>query len=406
MVILIKALQVILSLSLLIFLHELGHFMWAKLFGIRVEKFYLFFDAGGKSIAKWKWGETEFGIGWLPFGGYCKIAGMVDESMDTKHLSEAPKEWEFRSHPAWQRLLVMAGGVLNNFIFAILSYTMILAIWGQSYIDNSTSEIYVNDTAYEMGFRTGDRILKLDDYVPENFAMLQADLARREVSTATVLRGTDTVELYIDRAMISEVLNSQLMFDLAVPFVIDSVMATGPNAGTSLKRGDRLVSINGEKVEFLQDSRPVLEGLKDSEVTLGVLRGEDTLTMKAQVDSSGRFETACNPFYRGIQVSRQFHRHRRSLPVHLGLVSVSEHNGTSLHNARRHEPDSNTGTRRRTYPVCSLRNDKQTQAKRQIPYDSTDDRHASAVRTDVFSLGQRHRAPVQIILTTQPTVLI
>ncbi len=185
MVILIKALQVILSLSLLIFLHELGHFMWAKLFGIRVEKFYLFFDAGGKSIAKWKWGETEFGIGWLPFGGYCKIAGMVDESMDTKHLSEAPKEWEFRSHPAWQRLLVMAGGVLNNFIFAILSYTMILAIWGQSYIDNSTSEIYVNDTAYEMGFRTGDRILKLDDYVPENFAMLQADLARREVSSAT-----------------------------------------------------------------------------------------------------------------------------------------------------------------------------------------------------------------------------
>lgn len=288
MVILIKALQVILSLSLLIFLHELGHFMWAKLFGIRVEKFYLFFDAGGKSIAKWKWGETEFGIGWLPFGGYCKIAGMVDESMDTKQLSEAPKEWEFRSHPAWQRLLVMAGGVLNNFIFAILSYTMILAIWGQSYIDNSTSEIYVNDTAYEMGFRTGDRILKLDDYVPKNFAMLQADLARREVSTATVLRGTDTVELYIDRAMISEVLNSQLMFDLAVPFVIDSVMATGPNAGTSLKRGDRLVSINGEKVEFLQDSRPVLAGLKGSEVTLGVVRGEDTLTMGAQVDSSGR----------------------------------------------------------------------------------------------------------------------
>ena len=118
--------------------------------------------------------------------------------------------------------------------------------------------------------------------------MLQADLARREVRTATVLRGTDTVELYIDRAMISEVLNSQLMFDLAVPFVIDSVMATGPNAGTSLKRGDRLVSINGEKVEFLQDSRPVLAGLKSSEVTLGVLRGEDTLTMEAQVDSSGR----------------------------------------------------------------------------------------------------------------------
>ncbi|HAZ74834.1 MAG TPA: RIP metalloprotease RseP, partial [Rikenellaceae bacterium] len=288
MVILIKALQVFLSLSLLIFLHELGHFAWAKLFGIKVEKFFLFFDPGGKAIAKWKWGDTEFGIGWLPFGGYCKIAGMVDESMDMKQLSEEPKEWEFRSHPAWQRMLVMAGGVLNNIIFAILSYIVILCVWGQSYIDNSTSEVYVNDTAYQMGFRNGDRILKLDDYTPENFAMLQADLARREASRATVLRGSDTVELYIDRAMMPEVLNSQLMFDLALPFVIDSVMASGPNAGSNLRHGDRLIAINGKEIEFLQDSRPILSSEKGTDVTLGIVRGADTLSIAAQVDTSGR----------------------------------------------------------------------------------------------------------------------
>lgn len=288
MVILIKALQVILALSLLVFVHELGHFAWARIFGIRVEKFYLFFDAGGKAVARWKWGDTEFGIGWLPFGGYCKISGMIDESMDTKQLAGEAKPWEFRAHPAWQRLLVIAGGVLNNFIFAILAYSLILGIWGQAYIDNSTSSIYVNDLAYDMGFRNGDRILRLDDYVPENFGMLQADLVRRDVSRATILRDGDTLDLYIDRSMVGDVLNSPLMFDLAVPFVIDSVMATGPNAGSALMRGDRIVSVSGKDVHFLQDSRPVLEELRGGPVELGVVRNADTLMIGAQVDSAGR----------------------------------------------------------------------------------------------------------------------
>ncbi len=288
MVILIKALQVLLALSVLIFVHELGHFMWAKIFRIRVEKFYLFFDAGGKALARWKWGGTEFGIGWLPFGGYCKISGMVDESMDTEQMQSEPKEWEFRTHPAWQRLLVLAGGVLNNFIFAILAYAAIMAIWGQAVIDNRSNSIYVNDLAYEMGFRNGDRILSFDDYEPEDFSMLQADLARRDVSSAKVLRGADTVTLYIDRSMISEVLNSPLMFDLAVPFVVDSVWAEGPNPASGLRRGDRIISLNGEKVEFLQDSRPVLESHRESTVNASVVRGADTLDIPVKVDSSGR----------------------------------------------------------------------------------------------------------------------
>lgn len=287
MVVLIKTLQVILSLSLLIFIHELGHFMWAKIFHIRVEKFYLFFDIGGKAICRFRKGETEFGIGWLPLGGYCKIAGMIDESMDMEQMKRDPQPWEFRTHPAWQRLLVMAGGVLNNFIFAIIVYAMIMGIWGESFIPNKGSQVYVNDLAYDMGFRTGDEILSFDDYVPDDFGMLQADLARRNVAMASVRRGDDTLQLYIDHAMIGDVLNSPLMFDLAIPFVIDSVAAGGPNAGCGLVRGDRVLSFDGVPVEFIQDSREVLSRMRGREIEALVLRGADTLGMPVQVDTSG-----------------------------------------------------------------------------------------------------------------------
>lgn len=288
MVILIKAFQVILALSVLIFVHELGHFMWAKIFKIRVEKFYLFFDVKGKAIAKWKWGETEFGIGWLPFGGYCKISGMVDESMEFDKLGSEPQEWEFRAHPAWQRLLVIAGGVINNFIFAVLAYISIMAIWGNSYIDNSSSSIYVNELAYEMGFRSGDKILMFDDYEPEDFSMLQADLARRDVSKAVVLRAGDTLDIYVDQSMIGKVLNSSMMFDLAVPFVVDSVAADSPNRDSGLQQGDKIIAFDGREVEFLQDSRPVLAELKDRNIDASIIRNGDTLNIPVKVDTTGR----------------------------------------------------------------------------------------------------------------------
>lgn len=300
MVTLIKTLQVILAISLLILIHELGHFTFAKLFGIRVDKFFMFFDIGGKQLfssKETKWfvrlfpkaaqSETEYGIGWLPLGGYCKICGMIDESMDLDSLKEEPKPWEFRTKKAWQRLLVMAGGVLYNFIFAILAYSVILGIWGQAYISNEDNCIYVNDLAYEMGFRTGDHIIAFDDYRPENFGMLQADLARRKVRKATVLRDADTLEIYIDQAMIGEVLNTPGMFDLAVPFVIDSVMAGSPN-GVGLMKGDRVLSLNGMEVSFVQDSRAVLDSLAGTEALAEVLRSRDTLTVPVQVDEDGR----------------------------------------------------------------------------------------------------------------------
>ena len=299
MIVLIKTLQVILALSLLIFIHELGHFTFAKLFGIRVDKFFLFFDAGGFklfSTKDTKWfarlfpkiaaSDTEYGIGWLPLGGYCKICGMIDESLDMDQLKQEPKPWEFRTKKAWKRLLVMAGGVMYNFFFAVIAYSCILGIWGQSYYPNEGNAIYVNDLAYDMGFRNGDRILSFDDYVPENFNSLQVDLARRSVHKATVLRGCDTLVLYIDQSMIGAVLNTPGMFDLAVPFTVDSVDISSPNS--LLRKGDKVISLNGITVPFFQDSRQVLAELAGTMAEATVLRDADTLTVPVQVDSSGR----------------------------------------------------------------------------------------------------------------------
>ena len=174
-----KILQVILALSILIVIHEFGHFTFAKVFGIRVEKFYLFFDIGQSRLFSTKgqfftrlfpkakdW-ETEYGIGWLPLGGYCKISGMIDESMDTEALKQEPQPWEFRTKPAWQRLLVMVGGVLYNFIFAILVYIGIMAIWGSSFIPYEGSAIYTKDLGVELGLKSGDRMLMREDVAPE-----------------------------------------------------------------------------------------------------------------------------------------------------------------------------------------------------------------------------------------------
>ena len=300
MIALIKTLQVILALSVLILIHELGHFTFSKMFGIRVDKFFLFFDAGGRKLLSTKTGwfskifpkckewETEYGIGWLPLGGYCKIAGMVDESMDTEYLKNEPQPWEFRTKPAWQRLLVMAGGVLFNFIFAIVMYIALLAGWGESYIGNEGNCIYVNELAYEMGFRNGDHIISFDDYEPENFMMLQADLARQETEKAVVLRNGDTVTLYMDHNRIGDVLNTPGMFDLARPFVIHSVAEGSVNSGADLREGDRIIAIEGQSVPFVQDAWPVLEGYAGASVSADVKRAADTLSIDLQVDTTGR----------------------------------------------------------------------------------------------------------------------
>ena len=300
MIILMKTLQVILALGILILIHEFGHFFFAKIFGIRVDKFFLFFDAGGFKLfstkSKWftklcpkaaEW-ETEYGIGWLPFGGYCKICGMIDESMDTEQMKSEPQPWEFRTKPAWQRLFVMAGGVLFNFILAIIVYICILGTWGEAYLSNEGKQIYVNELASELGFRNGDHIISFDDYQPKDFGMLQADLAREMAQKATVLRGTDTVDLYIDQAKIGDVLQSPGMFSLALPFVVDSIPESSVNYESDLAKGDRIIAVSGTATKFVQDAWPILENYAGSTAEVTLVRGADTLVQSLQVDTVGR----------------------------------------------------------------------------------------------------------------------
>lgn len=300
MIILIKIAQLVIALSTLIFIHELGHFTFARLFKIKVDKFFLFFDVNGFCLLSTKKGwfsklfpslknkETEYGIGWLPLGGYCKINGMIDESLDIKNLKEEPKAWEFRTKPAWQRLLTMAGGVLYNFIFAIVIYICIMAIFGESYISNKDSKIYVNEVGKEIGFKTGDQILKFDDFTPENFGMLQADLVRRTAHKIVVLRGNDTVNIYMDKRMVGKVINSPYMFEPAIPFIIDSIPSNSVNFTSEFKKGDILTSLNGEKIEYVQDSRSILEKFAGTKALATILRGNDTLKKEVQIDSTGR----------------------------------------------------------------------------------------------------------------------
>ena len=198
--IVVKIAQLILALSILVFIHELGHFLFARLFKIRVDKFYLFFDWGWRLFKfKPKNSDTEYGIGWLPLGGYCKIAGMVDESMDTESLKKEPQPWEFRSKPAWQRFLVIFGGVFFNILLAIAVYSAVLFTWGEEYVKNSdvTTGIAVNRLAYDMGFRDGDRILAFDGEYVEDFADLQISLIRNQAEYATVVRDGDTITVKI-----------------------------------------------------------------------------------------------------------------------------------------------------------------------------------------------------------------
>ena len=312
---LMRILQVILALSALIVIHEAGHFLWARIFRIRVEKFFLFFDVGGVKLFSKKIGDTEYGIGWLPLGGYCKIAGMIDESMDTESLKQAPQPWEFRTKPAWQRLLVMSGGVLNNFLLAIVLFVAILAIWGDNYVPND-APVYVNELGYELGFRTGDRILRYDDYEPADFLDLQADLARRQVKKATVLRGQDTLDIYIDQSLMGAVINTPGVFDMALPFVVDSIMATSANYGAGLRPGDRIVGVNGARTPYLQDAQKELHAHPGEVLPVQVCRGADTLSLPLQVDSLGMLGV----FFRNPSLQHRSYSVLESVPAGCSLA--------------------------------------------------------------------------------------
>lgn len=288
--ILIKVLQVILALSILVLVHEFGHFVFARLFKIRVEKFYLFFDAWFPLFKfKPKNSDTEYGIGWLPLGGYCKISGMIDESMDKEAMKEEPKPWEFRSKPAWQRFLVMFGGVFFNFILAILVYSATLFTWGEEYLKNEDAAygVHCNDLSREIGFENGDKIVSFDGERVDKFNEIQVALARNQAQTAQVIRGEESKEVNIDPLFMPAVLNTPGMFSLRVPFQIQSIPDSSINVTAQLMAGDRIVKIDSSEVFIIQDIQKILQASKGDTITATILRGSEILEKRLAIDSSG-----------------------------------------------------------------------------------------------------------------------
>ena len=263
---LIRALQLILSLSLLVIIHEGGHFFFARLFKIRVEKFYIFFDPWF-SLFKYKPknSDTEYGVGWLPLGGYCKISGMIDESMDTEQMKQPAQPWEFRSKPAWQRLLVMVGGVLMNFLLALFIYSMILFTWGDHYtaLSDMTMGMKFNEHAQEIGFRDGDILKSADgkELTRFNMDMIRSIVEAREV---TVLRQGEEKKILLPELSLLDVAKEDPMFvDVFYPNVVDSVLPDGGFAKVGIQKGDSLVAFNGKEMtswnEFLDNMAELKE---------------------------------------------------------------------------------------------------------------------------------------------------
>lgn len=296
MEVLIKVSQFILSLSILIVLHELGHFIPAKLFKTKVEKFYLFFDYKF-SLFKKKIGETVYGIGWIPLGGYVKIAGMIDESMDTEQMKQEPKPWEFRSKPAWQRLIIMLGGVTVNFILGILLYILILNIWGERYLPNENLKdgVWVQDQlGKDLGLETGDKILTIDGNKVRRFADLLPEFVNG--NSYTIERNDEVIKKEIPVDFISKLVDrgrkeGSFLFP-RMPFVIGQIPDSSHNANSGLKLKDIVTSIDGKAITYYDEAKPILSELSNKNINLTVKRENETLSIPVTVSNEGTIGVA------------------------------------------------------------------------------------------------------------------
>jgi regulator of sigma E protease len=288
----IKISQFLLSLSLLIVLHELGHFIPAKLFKTKVEKFYLFFDVKF-SLFKKKIGDTEYGIGWLPLGGYVKIAGMIDESMDKEQMALPPKPWEFRSKPAWQRLIIMLGGVTVNFILAYVIYVAISFAYGDSdvKVDSLKDGYWIENPALlDMGFKTGDKVLAINDTPIVNDSDIGFNLISAE--SITINRGGEEKKIDLPEDFLGKYSSSKSKknFEYRIPFMIGEVADSSLNAKKGLNTGDVIKSINGKELKYFDQLDELTFGLKDTKVSVEILRENNSVIKKELVlDADGKF---------------------------------------------------------------------------------------------------------------------
>lgn len=306
MVILIKVLQFILALSILVFVHELGHFLAAKAFKTRVEKFYLFFDWGfsifrcKKVDGKWRfkffaknagpddeWAKsttTEYGIGWFPLGGYNKIAGMIDESMDKEQMKQPPQEWEFRSKPAWQRFIIMVAGVFMNVVLAICIYIGLLANYGEQYLPTSEVNKYgivVDSLGYEFGLRDGDKILAVDGEKIENFQEIPMQIILEKATTIEVERDGQRMTVTLPDDALTKLLSTQngTFISYRMPFVVSGVIDNSAAQAGGLEVGDVIIGINDIPTPYYQDFTKNIKQFKNEDVNIVVVRDFDTLAL-------------------------------------------------------------------------------------------------------------------------------
>ena len=296
----IKIVQFVLSLSILVLFHEFGHFLFAKLFKTRVEKFYMFFNPWF-SLFKFKKGETEYGIGWLPLGGYVKIAGMIDESMDLEQMKQPAQPWEFRAKPAWQRLLIMLGGVLVNVLLAFAIYIGILFTWGETYlpVKNMTYGVVCDSVFKNMGMQNGDRIVALDGKELERFDDIIPEILLNYPRTIQVIRNGEQVSLNIPDTFISTLLEmsskSFKLNPLLTPrWPVDGVeiktfadYSVAYDAG--MREGDKILSINGTPFHFYDEFTDLVAVNKGKRIDTRVLRGTDTLAYSFTLEGDGKF---------------------------------------------------------------------------------------------------------------------
>ena len=312
---LIKAAQLIVAFAILVIIHEFGHYIFSRIFGVKVEKFYLFFNPWF-TLYKYKpkkpapkpgeeekmtWRDTEYGIGWVPLGGYCNIAGMIDESMDTEQMKQPAKPWEFRSKPAWQRLLIMVGGVLFNFILAIIIYTGIVFAWGEKYIPfrNATEGMMYSETAHKVGFVDGDIPLAADG---KELTYYSGDelLKMLDAKVVTVLRNKcDTVNINIPDGFIftanKEAEEGNLFMAYRLPVVISDLQPGMGAVKAGLMKSDSIVSINGVSTPSFDIFKAELDKNPDKDVTIGFVRNGKPMESKVAVDAAGKIGIMLTP---------------------------------------------------------------------------------------------------------------
>ena len=291
MVVFVKIAQLLLSLSILVILHEAGHFMFAKLFKTRVEKFYLFFDPWF-SLIKFKKGETQYGIGWIPLGGYIKISGMIDESMDKEQMKKPPEPWEFRSKPSWQRLIIMLGGVMVNFLLAIVIYIMVLFVWGEEYLptENIKYGILVDSVGIEMGLRNGDKILSVDNQEVENFYQIIPDIVLNERKTIQIKRDGRLMEVKIPKESIPFLIKGKGRIDVRIPFsplIVAGFIKKSPAKNAGLQTGDEILGINNEFYKYYDEFSKKLGESKEEKVSLQIKRNSNNLEIPVVVNNQG-----------------------------------------------------------------------------------------------------------------------